>query len=76
MCYRFCKNTSLDLEDTQYELFALTIHVGSLEQGHYVAFTKRNQKWYLFNDEEYEVVKEAEALNQEAYLLFYRKLTL
>jgi ubiquitin C-terminal hydrolase len=50
--------------------------VGTLESGHYVAFTKRNQKWILFNDEEYQFVKEADALNQEAYLLFYRKLTL
>jgi hypothetical protein len=30
----------------------------------------------MFNDEEFQIVKESEALNQEAYLLFYRKLTL
>jgi ubiquitin C-terminal hydrolase len=44
--------------------------------GHYIAYTKRYGKWYLFNDEDYELVKESDALNQEAYLLFYRKVTL
>ncbi len=35
-----------------YELFALTVHIGSLEFGHYIAYTLRDGKWYLFNDEE------------------------
>jgi ubiquitin carboxyl-terminal hydrolase 22/27/51 len=76
LSFRFSKNSTLDVEDTQYELFALTVHIGSLDSGHYVAYTKRNGKWYLFNDEDYEIVKESDALNQEAYLLFYRKVTL
>lgn len=60
---RFCKSSNtLDAEDTQFELFAIIVHVGTLEQGHYLAYTKRNQKWYLFNDEEFYVVKESEAL--------------
>jgi ubiquitin C-terminal hydrolase len=66
----------MDAEDTQYELFALTVHIGTLDMGHYIAYTKRNGKWYLFNDEDYEMVKEGDAINQEAYLLFYRKVTL
>lgn len=49
--FRYCKNSKLDLDDSQYELFALTVHVGSLNSGHYVAFAKRYNKWYLFNDE-------------------------
>jgi len=73
---RFCKNSPLDIDDSQYELFALTVHIGTLDMGHYVAFTKRYGKWYLFNDEDFEQVKENDALNQEAYLLFYRKVTL
>jgi ubiquitin C-terminal hydrolase len=44
--------------------------------GHYIAYTKRYGKWYMFNDEEFEPVKEADALNQEAYILFYRKATI
>lgn len=61
--FRFCRNNTLDADDTQYELFALTVHIGSLDKGHYVAYTKRNRKWYLFNDEDYEPVKELDALN-------------
>ena len=60
---KYSKNGPLESEDTTYELFALTVHIGSLNQGHYVAYTKRNGKWFLFNDEEVEQVKEVEALN-------------
>jgi ubiquitin C-terminal hydrolase len=27
--------------ETEYELFALTVHIGTLEMGHYIAFVKR-----------------------------------
>ena len=66
----------MDAEDTTYELFALTVHIGSLDMGHYIAYTKRYNKWYLFNDEDFEIVREQDALNQEAYLLFYKKVTM
>ena len=40
--------------DSNYELFALTIHIGTLSAGHYVAFVKReDEQWYLFNDERF-----------------------
>lgn len=51
---KYCKNNTLDAEDTEYELFALTVHIGSLDMGHYIAYTKRNSRWFVFNDEEYE----------------------
>ena len=60
---RYCKNNKLDIDDSQYELFALTVHIGTLNNGHYVSCTKRNGKWYLFNDEDYEQIKESDALN-------------
>jgi ubiquitin C-terminal hydrolase len=50
--------------------------MGSLDMGHYIAYTKRHGKWYIFNDEDFDQVKEADALSQEAYLLFYKKVTL
>ena len=31
LAYRFCKSSKLDVEDTQYELFAIIVHKGSLE---------------------------------------------
>lgn len=39
---KFAKNNTLDVDDTEYELFALTVHIGNLESGHYIAYTKRN----------------------------------
>jgi len=69
----FCRSDSLY---SRYELFALTVHMGTLDHGHYVAFTKRYGDWYFFNDEHFELVNENDALDQEAYLLFYRKVNL
>ena len=38
--------------NTQYQLFALTVHHGTLSGGHYVAYAKReDERWYNFNDE-------------------------
>lgn len=36
---------------TNYELFALTVHHGTLSGGHYIAYAKREAGWYNFNDE-------------------------
>ena len=38
--------------DSEYELYAAVVHFGSsLFVGHYVAFVKVNETWYLFDDE-------------------------
>ena len=48
---------------TDYSLFALTVHHGTLSGGHYVAFAKRDDgQWYLFNDERFQPVSENDAL--------------
>ena len=59
---------------SQYELFGVTKHIGTLNSGHYVAFVKREKLWYLFNDEMYQSISESEVLQQEAYLLFYKQV--
>ncbi|HYH15115.1 MAG TPA: hypothetical protein VD794_07845, partial [Flavisolibacter sp.] len=58
---RYCKNNNLDDDETTYELIAIIVHIGSLDMGHYIAYTKRYGKWYMFNDEEFEIVKESDA---------------
>ncbi len=69
---RYCQwNTAK--EDMNYELFSISIHIGTLEMGHYIAYSKRKGQWFRFNDEDVQKVNDEEALNQEAYLLFYRK---
>jgi len=49
--------------NSQYELFALTVHMGTIDQGHYVAYVKREDQWYLFNDEDFSKVSEKTALS-------------
>lgn len=61
------------LGKTTYSLFALTVHQGTINNGHYVAYAKRYNQWYNFNDEYFETVSERIALGQEAYLLFYKQ---
>jgi len=48
---------------TNYQLFALTVHHGTLSGGHYVAYALRDDgNWYHFNDEYYQAIRESEAL--------------
>lgn len=37
-------------ENTKYQLFASCKHHGSIHSGHYVAYTKHKEKWYIKND--------------------------
>jgi ubiquitin C-terminal hydrolase len=72
-----------DLEQTvsgadliKYELESVVYHVGSMNEGHYVAISKRLNDWYFFNDAHppEKVDKLSEIVNRAAYILFYRKV--
>jgi ubiquitin C-terminal hydrolase len=40
-------------EDRTYALFAVVVHIGSgMRQGHYVAFTKAHDCWFLYDDDD------------------------
>lgn len=53
----------------EYNLISAAVHVGFQNDGHYVSFVKRRNKWFLMNDESIEECK----LPQEAsyYIMFY-----
>lgn len=57
-----------------YSLKAISNHIGNLDSGHYTAFGKRGNQWYLFNDNK---VIEKDSLPNEPsdqpYLLFFSK---
>ena len=59
-----------------YELYAVLVHSGfSCQSGHYYAYARAaNGQWYCFNDSSVYQVSSNQALNQQAYLLFYRKI--
>ena len=49
--------------------------MGTIHGGHYVAYCKKeDEQWYLMDDERVGKVSICEVLQQDAYLLFYRKI--
>lgn len=59
-------------ETTQYKLFGVSNHAGTMDFGHYFAYIKIKDKWYQFNDEQVnEISMKFEGTN--AYCLFYEK---
>lgn len=60
----------------QYELFAVSNHMGGVGGGHYTATCRNAQdhKWYSFNDSHVSPTTSGQALGPAAYVLFYRRL--
>lgn len=54
-----------------FKLSAVIVHSGTISGGHYTAYTKRNHRWYFFNDDQVKRVGLKEVLRQEAYCLLY-----
>lgn len=58
-------------------------HLGPMNSGHYVAYTRRGDnvrnwnlidlKWYSCDDENIKKVNESELEDKEAYVLFYER---
>jgi len=62
----------------QYELFAVTCHIGTGSQGHYTSYVlrehpiDRTKVWVLYDDDEVSTIGHERILDLPAYLLFYR----
>ncbi|KIY53386.1 cysteine proteinase [Fistulina hepatica ATCC 64428] len=75
------KNNGLEGEDDDeplvYDLFGVDEHIGGLGGGHYRAYVLNHVtgKWYHFDDSFVTPAKATEAVNPNAYLLFYRRRT-
>jgi len=64
-------------ESIQYNLYGVVHHSGSLNGGHYIAYTKNfmTNDWYEFNDAYVSQIKNVDSIvNSGAYLLFYEKI--
>ena len=63
----------------KYNLYGVVCHMGSLNGGHYIAYTKNplNNKWYKYNDSEVCYIPDdfikKELITESAYILFYKK---
>jgi uncharacterized UBP type Zn finger protein len=63
--------------DGQYRLFAVSNHVGRLNEGHYTAHARHpaTGKWYYFNDSVVtEVQNPKDVITSNAYVLFYERV--
>lgn len=57
-----------------YELYGIVNHSGYISGGHYIAYAKHNENWFIFNDSDFRITKVENVLNSEPYILFYRKM--
>ena len=58
---------------TEYEIYGVVNHFGSLNGGHYTANCKTDQGWYNFNDTKVSKIDQSQIFNNSAYLLFYKR---
>ncbi|KAJ5544559.1 Peptidase C19 ubiquitin carboxyl-terminal hydrolase 2 [Penicillium sp. DV-2018c] len=62
----------VDMSQYMYDLSTVIVHEGTMDSGHYFAYTRlENDKWVLMDDNKVTVVGVADVLKQDAYLLFY-----
>uniref|UniRef100_A0A0N4ZUB0 ubiquitinyl hydrolase 1 n=1 Tax=Parastrongyloides trichosuri TaxID=131310 RepID=A0A0N4ZUB0_PARTI len=56
-----------------YECYAIVNHYGAIGGGHYTAYAKVKNKWYLFDDSSYCAVNIEDVDVKNAYMIFYKK---
>ncbi|KLO12706.1 cysteine proteinase [Schizopora paradoxa] len=64
-------------EPMLYDLYAVDEHLGGLGGGHYRAYAKHHEtgQWLHFDDSYVREIDASEAVNANAYLLFYKRRT-
>lgn len=72
-----------------YQLYGIVVHSGSMSGGHYVAYTRRRElpisdkasledirnEWHYFSDSSVSKATLESVLNQQAYILFYERIS-
>lgn len=54
-----------------YDLQSVVVHVGQLDTGHYVSYSRVGNQWFRFNDHKVTLSSKSQVLNEQAFLLFY-----
>ena len=68
------KSPDDDFDICYYNLASVVSHSGSTPfVGHYIAFAKKEDDWFLFNDSSVTKVKEEDVLDAEAFILLYER---
>ncbi len=63
------------IDNSLYNLCAVTQQIGSLNGGHYVAqgLNHLNNKWYLYDDATVTSISEEDIITNNSYILYYEK---
>ena len=64
---------SSEQENKIFDLYAVSYHMGSMLAGHYTAKVKVGGEWFDMNDARISRTSEDYIVNQNAYVLFYRR---
>ena len=71
-------NYSYKMKDMNYELNSVICHIDfSIMSGHYISIIKRNNDWYIQNDNDVKKVSEHSAfeyIKNKGYILIYKKI--
>ncbi|KFY26134.1 hypothetical protein V491_01453 [Pseudogymnoascus sp. VKM F-3775] len=73
LCIQF-KDTSENFElarSCTYDLLSVVVHVGKLNSGHYISYSRVGNQWFKFDDHKVTMASESHVLGAEAFLLFY-----
>ncbi|KAG1360904.1 putative ubiquitin carboxyl-terminal hydrolase 21-like [Cocos nucifera] len=63
-----------DEEQLNYDLYAVVVHLGNLDRGHYFSIIRSSRSsWHLMDDANVVRCSGIEVLNAQAYMLFYIK---
>ena len=58
----------------QYDLYAVVVHSGGMESGHYVAFVKSMGSWFRCDDSRIMRAEPTQVAAAQAYMLFYHRV--
>lgn len=68
------RKSVLEQDGALYEIKGFVVHAwGSINSGHYVAYSKRNGKWYYTSDSTEKPIAEKDLPLKDAYMMFFAK---
>ena len=56
-----------------YDLYGIVVHSGTISGGHYIAYAKFDENWFIFSDTDFRMTKVENVIRAEPYILFYKK---
>lgn len=63
-------------QNTEYELYGVVVHSGSMFGGHYISFVRHADSWFHCSDTHVSQVAASQVLKTQAYILFFKQKNL